>query len=60
MVSGVEYDEDGNETDLGRNDCAAVAEQYAEEIEQKLWDEIPDESDDCDYDDRRSYDWEAA
>lgn len=60
VVSGTEEDEDGNETDLSRNGCAAVAEQYAEEIEQKLWDEIPDDSDDCDYDDRRSYDWEAA
>lgn len=36
VVSGVTEDEDGNEEILGRNGCAAVAEQYAEEIEQKL------------------------
>lgn len=58
VVSGIAEDEDGNETDLGRNGCAAVAEQYAEEIEQKLWEELADEADDCDYDDSR--DWEAA
>jgi len=55
VVSGVEYDEDGNETELGRNGCAAVAERYAEEIEQKLWDQLADEADDS-----RDYDWEAA
>lgn len=59
VVSGVEYDEDGNETDLGRNDCAAVAEQYAEEIEDALWNQLADEADDYDdYDGSR--DWEAA
>lgn len=58
VVSGVIEDEDGNEEDLGRNGCAAVAEQYAEEIEQKLMDQLADEADDCDYDDSR--DWEAA
>ena len=60
VVSGVEYDEDGNETELGRNGCAAVAEQYAEAIEEKLWEQLADEADDCDYDDSRDYDWEAA
>ena len=50
VVSGVEYDEDGNETDLGRNDCAAVVGQYAEAIEEKLWDQLADEAES----------WEAA
>ena len=57
VVSGLVYDENGdNPQDLGRNGCAAVAEQYAEDIEQKLWDQLDGERDD-DYDDR---DWEAA
>lgn len=44
VVSGLAYDEDGeNPENLGRNGCAAVAEQYAEEIEQKLWDQLNDE-----------------
>lgn len=47
VVSGLVEDEDGNQADLGRNGCAAVAEQYAEEIEQKLWDQLEDERDDA-------------
>ncbi|WP_330113955.1 hypothetical protein SA496_14375 [Pseudomonas sp. JS3066] len=44
VVSGLIYDEhDENPQDLGRNGCAAVAEQYAEAIEQKLWDQLNDE-----------------
>ena len=59
VVGGVSEDEDGNETDLDRTACAAVAEQYAEEIEEKLWNQLADEADDYDdYDDSR--DWEAA
>ena len=53
VVSGVEYDEDGNETELGRNGCAAVAEQYAEEIEEKLWDQLADEAESFNYEDER-------
>ena len=53
VVSGIAEDEDGNETDLGQNGCAAVAEQYAEEIEDALWNQLENERDD----DR---DWEAA
>lgn len=37
VISGSSFDEDGNETELGRNGCAAVAEQYAEDIEDRLW-----------------------
>lgn len=37
VVSGSVFDEDGNETELGRNGCAGVAEQYAEDIEDRLW-----------------------
>ena len=37
VTSGTIFDEDGNETDLGRNGCAAVAERYAEDIEDRLW-----------------------
>ena len=37
ITSGTVFDEDGNETDLGRNGCAAVAERYAEDIEDRLW-----------------------
>lgn len=58
VVAGTEFDEDGNDTPLGRNGCAEVAERYAEAIEEKLWNQLADEADDCDYDDSR--DWEAA
>lgn len=44
VVSGVVTDEDGTETDLGRNGCAALAEQYAELIERLLWQEIDEEA----------------
>lgn len=37
VTSGTVFDEDGNETELGRNGCAGVAEQYAEDIEDRLW-----------------------
>ncbi|WP_312964538.1 hypothetical protein [Stutzerimonas kunmingensis] len=37
ITSGSVFDEDGNETELGRNGCAGVAEQYAEDIEDRLW-----------------------
>ena len=37
VISGSVFDEDGNETELGRNGCAGVAEQYAEDIEDRLW-----------------------
>lgn len=38
--SGKTYDDDGIPMDLGRNGCAAAAEQYAEEIEAELWRQI--------------------
>ena len=44
VVSGVVTDEDGTETDLGRNGCAALAEQYAELIERLLWQQIDEEA----------------
>lgn len=53
VVGGVIEDEDGNETDLGSSDCAAVARQYAEEIEEKLWDQLADEADSFNYEDER-------
>lgn len=59
VVSGLVYDEDGNAEDLGRNGCAAVAEQYAEDIEQELWTRVDADRDD-DFDDHCDYDWEAA
>lgn len=37
VVSGKVFDEDGNESDIGRNGCAAVAEMHAELIEEMLW-----------------------
>lgn len=37
VISGSVFDEDGNETELGRNGCAGVAEQYAEDIKDRLW-----------------------
>jgi len=40
ITSGSVFDEDGNETDLGRNGCAAVADEHAERIEELLWTEI--------------------
>ena len=40
ITSGTVFDEDGNETDLGRNGCAAVADEHAERIEDRLWNMI--------------------
>jgi hypothetical protein len=37
VVSGQVYDESGVASDAGRNACAALAEKYAELIEQQLW-----------------------
>ena len=37
VASGIVFDEDGNDTDLGRNGCAAVADEHAELIEELLW-----------------------
>lgn len=37
LESGQVYDEDGAASDAGRNACAALAEKYAEYIEQQLW-----------------------
>lgn len=61
VVSGEIYDEDGNATDLGRNGCAAVAEQHAELIEELLWQIIDGqkESDAIDRAEARA-DWRAA
>jgi hypothetical protein len=38
--SGFTYDDDRIPMDIGKNACAAVAEQYAEEIETELWRQI--------------------
>ena len=38
--SGKTYDDGGVPMDIGRNACAAVAEQYAEEIDAELWRQI--------------------
>lgn len=40
ITSGTAFDEDGNQTELGRNGCAAVADEHAERIEELLWTEI--------------------
>lgn len=53
VVSCVSEDEDGNETDLESSDCAAVASQYAEAIEEKLWDQLADEAESFNYEDER-------
>lgn len=44
VESGFMYDEDGGRVDMGRNACAGVAEQYAEEIEADLWERLKDEA----------------
>ncbi|OAS07786.1 hypothetical protein AYO08_10705 [Pseudomonas putida] len=36
VVSGTVYDEQGRAEDLGRNGCAALAERYAEYIEEQI------------------------
>lgn len=36
VVSGIVYDEQGSAEDLGRNGCAALAESYAEYIEEQI------------------------
>ena len=40
VVSGLVYDERGQASDLGRNGCAAIAERYAEFIENDLWRQV--------------------
>ncbi|WP_273648925.1 hypothetical protein [Pseudomonas aeruginosa] len=50
VVSGLVYDEDNNVEDLGANGCAALAEKYAEFIEEELWLKVDDERDDSDFD----------
>lgn len=40
ITSGTVFDEDGNQTELGRNGCAAVADEHAERIEDRLWNMI--------------------
>lgn len=37
ITSGSVFDEDGNETELDLNGCAAVADEHAERIEDRLW-----------------------
>ena len=61
IVSGYTYDENDNVVDIGKNGCAAIAERLAEEIEEKLWEQVAAEREEsCDYDDRDYGDWEAA
>jgi len=59
IVGGYTYDENDNVVDLGKNACAAIAEKWAEEIEEKLWDQVAAARDD-DCEDRDYGDWEAA
>lgn len=40
ITSGTVFDEDGNQAELGRNGCAAVADEHAERIEDRLWNMI--------------------
>lgn len=59
VTGGAEFDEDGNSTELSKARCAELAEQYADTIEDNLWNHLADEADDCDdYHDRRE--WEPA
>lgn len=44
VASGFMYDEDGGRVDMGKNACAGVAEQYAEEIEEILWEHLQDDA----------------
>ena len=60
VISGLVYDEDNNTEDLGANGCAALAEKYAEFIEEELWLQVDDERDDSNYDRGDDYAWEAA
>jgi len=40
VISGQVFNEDGVAIDAGRNACAAMAEKYAEFIEDELWRQI--------------------
>lgn len=61
IASGYTYDEDGKPVDIGKNGCAAIAERLAEEIEEKLWEQVAAaREDDREHDDRDYGDWEAA
>lgn len=46
VISGQVYDDSGMASDAGRNACAALAEQYAEFIEEELWRQIEAERQD--------------
>ncbi len=55
VVSGVVIDDDGTESDLGRNGCAALAEKHAELIEELIWKQIEEDETEA-----RIQRWEAA
>ncbi len=40
ITSGSVFDEDGNETEMDLNGCAAVADEHAERIKDRLWNMI--------------------
>ncbi|WP_217191420.1 hypothetical protein [Pseudomonas shirazica] len=45
VVSGVIFDVHGRPSDLGRNGCAALAERYAEYIEEEIFRQYREEQD---------------
>ena len=47
VVSGISYDEFGdNPKDISLDECKTISDQYAETIEEKLWDQIDSENGD--------------
>ena len=45
VIAGIETDEDGTEIEMTKEQLAEVQNEYADLIEQKLWEEIKEEPD---------------
>ena len=45
LIAGTETDEDGNETEMTKDQLADVQEEQGELIEEKLWEELREDQD---------------
>ena len=45
VIAGTETDDDGNETEMTKDQLADVQEEHGELIEEKLWEELREEQD---------------
>lgn len=45
VIAGIATDEDGNETEMTKDQLADVQEEHSELIEEKLWEELREDQD---------------